>query len=107
MTFEQIALLALLAGLMAAYALDRWHVEVVALTGLAAAFLLGLVPRRRSLPVSPNPAVVTVVEILIIAQAIGRSRVVDVLARKVAGLALGEATTVACSAPWALPSPCS
>lgn len=44
MTFEQIALLALLVGLMAAYALDRWHVEVVALTGLAAAFLLGLVP---------------------------------------------------------------
>ena len=95
MTFEQIALLALLAALMAAYALDRWHVEVVALTGLAAAFLLGLVPVDRVFTGFADPAVVTVVEILIIAQAIGRSRVVDVLARKVAGLALGEATTVA------------
>lgn len=94
MTFEQIALLALLAALMAAYALDRWHVEVVALTGLAAAFLLGLVPVDSVFTGFADPAVVTVVEILIIAQAIGRSRVVDVLARKVAELALGEATTV-------------
>ena len=95
MTFEQIALLALLVGLMAAYALDRWHVEVVALTGLAAAFLLGLVPADQVFTGFANSAVVTVIEILIIAQAIGRSRVVDVLARKVAGLALGEAATVA------------
>ena len=95
MTFEQIALIALLAALMAAYALDRWHVEIVALTGLAAAFLLGLVPVDRVFTGFADPAVVTVVEILIIAQAIGRSRVVDLLARKVAGFALGEGTTVA------------
>ncbi len=86
MTFEQIALIALLVALMAAYALDRWHVEIVALTGLAAAFLLGLVPADRVFTGFADPAVVTVIEILIIAQAIGRSRVVDDLARKVAGI---------------------
>ncbi len=95
MTFEQISLLALLVALMAAFALDRWHVEIVALTGLAAAFLLGLIPVDRVFTGFANPAVVTVVEILIIAQAVGRSRVVDLLARRVAGLRLGESTTVA------------
>ena len=95
MAFEQIAVLALLASLMVAFALDRWHVEIVALTGLAAAFLLGLVPAAKVFTGFADPAVVTVVEILIIAQAIGRSRVVDVLARKVAGLALGDGATVA------------
>jgi len=95
MTFEQIALLALVAGLMAAYALDRWQVEVVALTGLAAAFLLGLVPAASVFSGFADPAVVTVIEILIIAQAIGRSRAIDLVARKVAGLAMGENATVA------------
>jgi hypothetical protein len=65
------------------------------LAGLAAAFLLGLVTSGQLFTGFGNPAVVTVIEILIIAQAIGHSRVLDVLARKVAGLALGETTTVA------------
>lgn len=95
MTFEQIALLALLVGLMATFALDRWRVEVVALAGLAAAFLLGLVPAGEVFSGFANPAVITVVEILIIADVIGHSRVVDVLARKVTGAALGEPAMVA------------
>lgn len=95
MVFEQIALIALLVALMSAFALDRWPIEVVALTGLAAAFLLRLVPADRVFAGFTDPAVVTVAEILIIAQAVGRSRALDILARRVAGLALGEGATVA------------
>jgi di/tricarboxylate transporter len=67
----------------------------VALSGLAAAFLLGLVPAGSVFTGFADPAVVTVVEILIIAQAIGRSSAIDLVARKVAGLAIGENATVA------------
>jgi di/tricarboxylate transporter len=94
MTFEQIALLALLVGLMATFALDRWRVEVVALAGLAAAFLLGLVPDEAVFAGFANPAVITVVEILIIADVIGHSRAVDALARRLTGAALGDTAMV-------------
>ncbi|MGY6662473.1 MAG: SLC13 family permease [Glycocaulis sp.] len=82
MAFEQIAILALLGIQLAVFALDRFRIELVALTGLAIAFLLGLVPAREVFSGFANPAVITVVEILIIVHAIRRSRLLDVLAQR-------------------------
>lgn len=106
MTFDQAAILALMAALLAAFALDRFRIEVVAIAGLAVGLLLGIVPFDRAFDGLSNPAVVTVAEILIIAHLIARSHLVDALtawmSRRVAGehrvvmlvCALGAATSV-------------
>ncbi|TPG20086.1 cation transporter [Sphingomonas koreensis] len=80
MTFDQIAIVALLAGMFVAYALDRFRIELVALSGLAIAFAVGLVPLTAVFGGFSNPAVVTVVEILLVVSVLARTRAVDGLA---------------------------
>lgn len=94
MSAQQIALLALLAILMAAFTFDRWRIEVVAVSGLAAAFLFGLVKAGDVFAGFSNPAVITVIEVLIVAQTIGRSRLMDIAAKKISRLHIGPAAAV-------------
>ena len=77
MTFSQGAILILLLLMFAVYATERFRVEIVALSGLAAAFLLGLVPVDRLFSGFSNPAVITVVEILLIVSVLARTQVVE------------------------------
>jgi len=95
MTFDQGAILVLLVGMLAAFAVDRLRMEVVALAGLAAGFLLGLVPAGRLFAGFADPAVITVVEILLIVQVLARSALLDRLAKRIASAGLGERATVA------------
>ena len=44
MSFDQLAIVVLLAGMFVAFATERFRVELVAAAGLAIAFLLRLVP---------------------------------------------------------------
>src|SRR3546814_7519661 len=44
MTIDQVGIIVLLGVMFIAYALDRFRIELVALTGLATAFAIGLVP---------------------------------------------------------------
>lgn len=81
MGFDQIAIVALLAIILFAFASERWRVEIVALAGLAAAFALGLVPVQQVFAGFASPAVVTVVEILLIVSVLIRSRLIDDFAR--------------------------
>ncbi|MEC7399570.1 MAG: SLC13 family permease, partial [Pseudomonadota bacterium] len=67
--------------MLLAFASERWRVEVVALAGLAAAFALGLVPVQQVFAGFASPAVVTVVEILLIVSVLTRSRLIDDFAR--------------------------
>jgi di/tricarboxylate transporter len=85
LTVDQAAISALLVGLLAVFALDRFRVEVVALAGLAVGVALGLVPFGRTFSGLSNPAVVTVIEILLIVQALERSRLLDALGDKLQG----------------------
>ena len=66
MTFPQLAILVLLTGLLAAFATDRFRIELVAFAGLAAGVLLGLVSFAGVFSGFANPAVITVAEILIL-----------------------------------------
>ncbi|SFJ06328.1 SLC13 family permease [Albimonas pacifica] len=77
MTADQIAILALLAGLLAAFASGRFRLEVVALSGLALGAALGLVPADRIFSGFANPAVITVVEILLIVRLLSRARLLE------------------------------
>lgn len=104
MSTEQLTLIALIGALMLVFALDRWRIEVVSAGGLAVAVLIGLVRPERAFAGFSDPAVITVVEILILAQLIGRSRVVDLAARRISVWRMGPAATVGllCAAGAAL-----
>jgi di/tricarboxylate transporter len=79
LTVYQVGITGLLLALLAVFALDRFRIEVVALAGLAAGVLLGLVPFERAFSGLSSPAVLTVIEILLIVQALDRSRLLDVV----------------------------
>jgi len=81
MTDAQIAIIALLAVTMAAFAANRWRPELIALLALAAAAALGLVTAGSMFSGLSDPAVVTVIEILMLAQLLARSGVIDRIAR--------------------------
>jgi di/tricarboxylate transporter len=80
MTFDQAAIIGLLLLVLGAFALDRWRIDIVALGALAIAFLLGLVEAPQVFSGFSSPAVVTVLEILIITQVIARSHAVEAIA---------------------------
>lgn len=79
MTLSQILILVLLAALLAAFASDRFRPESVAIAGLLAAAVLGLVPSDRIFSGLTNPAVITVIEVLLIVHALARSHVFDLI----------------------------
>ncbi|MCO5732139.1 SLC13 family permease [Rhizobium sp. SSA_523] len=77
MTLSQILIIGLLAVLLAAFASDRFRAESVAIAGLVAGTVLGLVPADRVFSGLTNPAVITVVEVLLIVHALARSHIFD------------------------------
>lgn len=77
MTFSQVSILALLVGVLVVMATGRHRVEIVALAGLAIGVAVGLVPTERVFAGFSNPAVITVVEILLIVQVLGKAGVVN------------------------------
>lgn len=95
MTFDQVAIIALLLCMFAAYALERFRVELVALSGLALAFVLGLVPLTGVFAGFSNPAVITVVEILLVVSVLARTRAVERFATLIVGHAGGERAALA------------
>lgn len=95
MTAAQVAIVAILLGMIVAYATERFRVEQVALCGLAAAFLAGLVPIGTVFAGFSNPAVITVIEILLVVDALSRTRVVDSFARRLVLHLRGERAVLA------------
>lgn len=80
MSPTQTMLLLLLAAMLGLFAAGRWRMEVVALGGLAVAGVAGLVAPEHLFSGFANPAVVTVVEVLLIVRALSRARPVEALA---------------------------
>ncbi|HZF45118.1 MAG TPA: SLC13 family permease, partial [Sphingomonadaceae bacterium] len=83
MNFDQFVIVGILLVMLAAYATERVRVELVAMAGLAAGFLFGLVPAGEVFAGFATPAVVTVVEVLLIVSALSSSRAVDNFARRI------------------------
>lgn len=94
-TFEQVAIIGLLLLMMVVFAIDRFRIELVALTGLAVGFALGLVPEGNVFSGFSNAAVITVAEILLIIQALSRSRIVERLTGSVTRFVRGETSALA------------
>lgn len=87
MTFEQAAIILLLVFMLAVFAIDRWRLEIVALAGLGAGVALGLVPVGDVFSGFANPAVITVVEILLVVQVLSRTRLLDAIAARILAFA--------------------
>ena len=104
MSFDQAAILVLLFGMLVVFALDRVRMEVVALGGLGIGLGLGLVAPAQAFSGFANPAFVTVVEILLIVQVLGRSGLLDGIAARLPAARLGEtrALAVLCAVTAAL-----
>lgn len=90
MDFDQAVILAILAIMLVVYATERFRIEVVALCGLAVGFVAGVVPVQSVFIGFSSPAVLTVIEILLVVAALSRTRVIDELARRIASWVKGE-----------------
>jgi di/tricarboxylate transporter len=85
MTWEQVAILVVLAGTLAVFVWDRWRYDVVAITSLMVCILLGLIVPEAAFAGFSNPAVITVAAVLVISRALARSGAIDALAGKLIG----------------------
>ncbi|KPL68374.1 hypothetical protein SZ64_09725 [Erythrobacter sp. SG61-1L] len=83
MNLAQLAIVGILLLMLAAYATERIRIELVAMAGLAAGFAFGVVPAREIFSGFATPAVITVIEVLLIVSALSSSRAVDDFARKI------------------------
>ena len=90
MDFEQAAILLLLVSMLVLFALGRIRMEVVALSGLGTGLALGLVTPAQAFSGFSSPAFITVVEILLVVQVLGRSGILDPLARRIPHIAQSE-----------------
>lgn len=95
MNFQQWAIVGILVAMLAAYASERFRVEMVAMIGVATAFLVGAVPVQKVFAGFSSPAVITVVEILLIVSALSQSRVVDNFSRRIVARTQSETAVLA------------
>ncbi len=95
MTFDQFAIVGILVVMLLVYASERFRVEMVAMTGLGAAFLLGVVPVDGLFAGFSSPAVITVVEMLLIVAALSQTRAIDNFARRIINRSQNETVVLA------------
>src|SRR5690349_5949143 len=94
MTWEQGALLAVLAGSLGLFVLDRWRFDIVAVAALMICVLGGIIRPDAAFAGFSNPAVVTVAMVLVITQTLARSGIVDDAARRCTEMAKTPAAQI-------------
>ena len=83
MSYEQIAILALLALILGLFIWGRWRYDLVAFTALLVAVVLGLVEPAEAFRGFGHPAVVTVAAVLILSAALSNSGLISLLTRQI------------------------
>ena len=81
MSFDQIAILALIGGILALFIWGCWRYDLIAFTGLLVAVVIGLVEPIEAFIGFGHPAVATVAAVLIISRALSNSGLIDMLAK--------------------------
>src|SRR5690606_32414313 len=77
LTFQMALSFAVLAGVMALFVWGRWRYDLVAVAGLLAAVLVGVVPGERAFTGFSNDIVIIVGSALVVSAAVARSGVVE------------------------------
>jgi di/tricarboxylate transporter len=94
MTIDQAIIMAIIVVAMALFISDRWRFDVIALGTLVAGVLAGVVPQDRAFSGFSDPAVITVVAVLIISRALAGSGVVDLIATRITSIAHGQVSQI-------------
>ena len=84
MTFEQIAILAIIVGALAAFIWGRYRIDLVAMLALLLSVAAGVVDPFTAFSGFGHPAVITVVAVLGMSAALTRSGAVGVIAERIA-----------------------
>ena len=84
MTFEQIAILAIVVGALAAFIWGRYRIDLVAMLALLLSVAAGVVDPLTAFSGFGHPAVITVVAVLGMSAALTRSGAVGVIAERIA-----------------------
>lgn len=87
MTFDQIAISAILVCTLVLFAWGRWRYDVVAMLSLMAAVGFGIIDSDEAFAGFGNTAVITVAAVLAISYALGRSGVIDLVGDRVMAVA--------------------
>ena len=87
MTTPQLIVFAILTVVMALLIWGRWRYDLVAITALLAAVVLGVVPTDQAFSGFGHPATVVIATVLIVSRGLSNSGAVDLLAKAVAGAA--------------------
>ncbi|PKA38814.1 SLC13 family permease [Rhizobium sullae] len=95
MTFEQASLLILLSAMLILFSLDRVRIEVVAIGGLLAGYVLGLYRADQVFAGFASPVVITVIEILLIVQVLAHAKLFDSLSVRFAAIGLSGFAVIA------------
>jgi len=95
MTTDQIQILALLAVLLGLFIWNRFRFDLVALAGLMAAVVLGLIPAQEAFLGFGHPATITVAAVLILSRSLSISGAMDWLSGLVTRLAGGPRAQIA------------
>jgi di/tricarboxylate transporter len=80
--YAPIAILLLLFVLIVAFVAGRWRFDVLALLGLGAGVVLGLVPQETAFNGFSHPAVVTIAAVLVLSRGLAISGATDLIARR-------------------------
>ncbi len=83
MTFEQIGIFAVLAGVFGFFVWGRLRYDIVAFGALIVAVFLGVVPGEAAFDGFSNPAVITVAAVLVISRGLSASGAIDRIAHLV------------------------
>ncbi len=81
MTFDQTAILVILAATMTLFIANYWRYDIVAGLALLAAVFTGLVPPEHAFDGFGHPAVITVCAVLVLSKALQESGFIDILVR--------------------------
>jgi len=101
MTLDQGLVFAILGGALVLFVWNRWRYDIVALTALAVALVVGVVPAADAFDGFGHPAVITVAAVLVLSRALTISGALDALAERLQGggdrplLQLGALSSVA------------
>jgi di/tricarboxylate transporter len=90
MTVDQAIVFAIIGGALVLFVSNLWRFDLVALGALLAAVLTGVVPQDQAFSGFSNPAVITVVAVLVISRALASSGVVDLIAGRLTTIATGH-----------------
>lgn len=102
MTIEQVLVLAIISATLGILIADRWRYDLVAVCGLMACVLVGVIAPEKAFMGLADPAVITVAAVLVLSASVARTGAVSRLATLIGGRADQPMTLLLALCPLAV-----